>query len=210
MAWLKNQTDKKRSRLCHQTLDTFFEEEYSCRLPAEVELLFTVCPLKRTTLVEAITRQLKQEADRRAEEARLEAERRAEEARLEAERRAEEARLETEKRAEKEAAYFYALSKIENPTDDWEWWVSDECLALEKKYQKEYFLIKQGIIQIPKEEVPEKEQPKPVSEKAMRRAANKAEAAQREAERKERKAVMTEELALQKKQKIKHYIPSGW
>jgi hypothetical protein len=254
MAWLKNQTDKKRSRLCHQTLDTFFKEEYSCRLPAEVELLFTVCPLKRQTLEDNITLQLQREADRRAEEARLEAyrralevrleaerraeearleayrralevrleaERRAEEARLEAyrralevrleaERRAEEARLEAERRAEEEAPYFYALKKIENPTDDWEWWVSDECLALEKKYQEEYFLIKQGIIQVPTLVVPAKEQPIKVSEKAMRRAANRAAAAQREVERKEREAVQIAELALQKKEKMKHYVRSGW
>lgn len=205
----------------------FFQATYNCPLPEEVELVFVTCPVKRKGLEKSLTKRLQIEAERRAEEARLEAEeaerlaeearleaeKRAEEARLEADRRAEEARLEADRRAEEarlEAenwkAYQYALSKIPEP-DDWEWWLSDECLALEAKYQQEYFLVKQGIIQVEKVS---KEAPKPVSEKAKRRAANKAAAAEREAERQKNLQIQAFELAERKTQKMRFYEPSGW
>jgi hypothetical protein len=210
--WLFSQKEQRARTLCYQNLVKFFNENNPQGVSIEeIELVFAVCPLKRTKLQEKLF----------AEQARLEADKRAEEARLEAERLAEEARLEAEKHAEEAQkaicnswvleAEAYALSKIENPTDDWEWWVSDECVALEKKYQEEYILIKQGIIQIPKQEVPLQEQPKPpMSEKAKRRAANKAAAAQREAERIERLAAQSAQISAKKSEKMKSYIPSGW
>jgi hypothetical protein len=177
----------------------FFQATYNCQLPEEVELVFATCPVKRANLEKTLTQRLQDEADRRAEEARLEAEK-------EVEKRAEEARLEAEKRAEQDAAEYYALRKIENPTDDWEWWLSPECLALEAKYQQEYYLIKQGILPVLEVAQP-KEQ---VSEKAKRRAANKAATAQRALEREENLKTLSISLAAKKSQKMKSYIPSGW
>ena len=187
----------------------FFQATYNCPLPEEVELVFVTCPVKRIGLEKKLTKRLQAEAERQAEEARLEADRRAEEARLEAERQAE--RLAEEAlEAENWKAYQYALSKIPVP-EDWEWWLSEECLALEAKYQQEYFLVKQGIIQVEKDSKPvSKEAPKPVSEKAKRRAANKAAAAEREAERQKNLQIQAFELAERKSEKMRFYEPSGW
>jgi cell division septum initiation protein DivIVA len=192
------------TKVSHKTLVDFFQATYGCSLPEEVELVFATCPVKRTGLERTLTQRLQAEADRRAEKARLEAEKLAEEARLEAEKRAEEARLEAEEallEAEQQAAYDYAMTKLHPPKDwDWEWWLSEECLAQEEKFKQEYFVKKEAL----------KNAPKQVSDKAKRRAANAAAAAQREADRQNRLKELASELSAQKAEKMKHYIPSGW
>jgi hypothetical protein len=212
-------TVKKKNQLCYINLVNFFKTKYKCQVPEEVELVFVVCPIKRQRLEHALTKRIRTESKKRAEEARLEAKKRTEEVRLEAKKRADEARLEAKKRAdeahleaEKQEAYHYALSKIPIP-DNWEWYLSDECFTLEAKYQQEYFLVKQGIIivedsKVSKEEP--KEKPKVLSEKAKRRAINKALAAEREAERKNKLQLQAIYLAERKAKKLESYVPSGW